>query len=295
MEILQVTNLNKSFNGQQIINDLSFSVKANTVYGFLGQNGAGKTTVMKMILGLYKSDSGQISVNNQVVRYGNTKTNQDVGYLADVPAFYDYMSAREYLNLCGKISNVKNLENRITEMLDLVGLEDNHQRIKGFSRGMRQRLGIAGALLHQPLLLICDEPTSALDPIGRKQILDILANAATTTTVLFSTHILSDVERICDQVGILHDGHLVIDTDINTLTNKYNSNQVKLSFKSSDELVSFCTTANIQTTSDDLNLTITDLSLEQVYKLIFETKVYPTSVEVVKPSLESVFLEVTNV
>lgn len=295
MEILQVTNLHKSFGSNQVINDLSFSVQANTVYGFLGQNGAGKTTVMKMILGLHKIDSGQVFVNHQAVNYGNTKTNKDIGYLADVPAFYDYMSAREYLKLCGKISKVKNLNQRISEMLELVGLDDNNHKIKGYSRGMRQRLGIAQALLHKPLLLICDEPTSALDPIGRKQILDILASAASTTTVIFSTHILSDVERICDHVGILHNGSLVIDTDINTLTDKYTANQIKLSFGSQTELNNFIAKRNLNSTIDNLDLTITDLGLDQIYHIIAESKIYPVSLQILKPSLESVFLEVTNV
>lgn len=295
MDVLQVANVSKAFGSNQVINDLSFSVKANSIYGFLGQNGAGKTTVMKMILGLYKIDSGHISVDQNRVTFGQTKTNQAIGYLADVPAFYGYMSAREYLKLCGRISKVDNLNERISEMLELVGLDDNKRKIGGYSRGMRQRLGIAQALLHKPLLLICDEPTSSLDPAGRKQILDILKRAATDTTIIFSTHILSDVERICDRVGILHNGQLVVDTNIDELTSKYSRHNIKLTFDSKQTLSTFTQDLKAEYQTDNLTVTITNLELERVYEYINAHHIYPIGLELIKPSLESVFLEVTNV
>lgn len=295
MDILQVSNLNKSFKSKQVISNLSFNVKEHSVYGFLGENGAGKTTVMKMILGMYKIDSGTIKVNGEKVKFGQTNTNKYIGYLADVPAFYDYLSAREYLQLCGKISHVPNLQARITEMLDLVGLEDTKHKISDYSRGMRQRLGIAQAMLHKPLLLICDEPTSALDPSGRKKILDILAAAAKDTTVIFSTHILDDVERICDYVGIIADGSLVVDTDIQTLMDSYSNHDIKLSFNSKTEVDNFLAKLDLKYKADELDVTISNSNLEQVYNYINDSAVYPYKLQLVKPSLESIFLEVTNV
>ncbi len=295
MDILRISNVKKKFANKHIINDLSLTVKAGTIYGFLGQNGAGKTTVMKMILGLYSIDAGEIYVNDIKVSFGQNQTNKYIGYLADVPAFYDYMNAREYLRLCANISKIADIENRITEMLKLVGLDDNKTKINGYSRGMRQRLGIAQALLHKPLLLICDEPTSSLDPIGRVQILDILKNAANETTVIFSTHVLSDVERICDHVGILHNGKLEVDTDINTLTSKYNSHNVKLTFDDQTSLDDFYDKLRFESTIDNLQLLITNTTLDEVYEYISQIKIYPSSLELVTPSLESIFLEVTNV
>ncbi|WOO89549.1 ABC transporter ATP-binding protein [Mollicutes bacterium LVI A0078] len=295
MNILRVTNVSKSFSNNQVINNLSFTVKAGNIYGFLGQNGAGKTTVMKMILGLYSIDSGEIYVNDTQVSFGQNKTNQFIGYLADVPAFYDYMNAREYLKLCGDISKVNNVNSRITEMLELVGLDDNKTKIRGYSRGMRQRLGIAQALLHKPLLLICDEPTSSLDPIGRIQILDILKNAASETTIIFSTHVLSDVERICDHVGILHEGKIALDTDINTLQSKYNNHNIQLTFSSATDLEKFIANTTFEYMTEDLQLLITNANLKDVYNQIATTQLYPTNLELVKPNLESIFLEVTNV
>lgn len=297
MSILSVSNISKSFANNHVIRDLSFEVEQNCIYGFLGQNGAGKTTVMKMILGLQKIDSGKIMINGQEVKFGQTATNKDIGYLADVPAFYDFLTAREYLNLCGKISKFDQatLEERITNLLDLVGLDDNKVRIKGYSRGMKQRLGIAQALLNKPMLLICDEPTSALDPIGRKQILDILKKAASETTIIFSTHILSDVERICDYVGILNNGSLVINGEISTLTSKYLSSNYQLSFTSEDDLNNFISNSVFKVTNIEENtIIIADCELQDIYKQVTNLAIYPNRIETIKPNLESVFLEVTN-
>ena len=212
MDMLTRSHIAKRFVEKQVLRDVSFSVPEHTVFGFVGQNGAGKTTAMKLILGLLTGDSGEITVNGMPVRYGNTETNRFVGYLPDVPEFYSYMTPHEYLCFCGEITGMlaKEIRMRSEELLCLVGLEKENRRIKGFSRGMKQRLGIAQALFGRPRLLICDEPTSALDPAGRKELLDILVNAKEQTTVLFSTHILSDVEHICDKIAFLHDGKIVL-------------------------------------------------------------------------------------
>ena len=176
MDMLTLSHVSKRFGANQVIDDLNFKVPEHSIYGFIGQNGAGKTTTMKMILGLLKADSGDIFVNGEKVCYGQNRTNRYIGYLPDVPEFYSYMAPMEYLALCGEITGMKKtlIRKRSMELLELVGLEKSDKRIQGFSRGMKQRLGIAQALLNSPKLLICDEPTSALDPLGRKEILDIL-------------------------------------------------------------------------------------------------------------------------
>jgi ABC-type multidrug transport system, ATPase component len=142
---------------------------------------------MKIILGLLKADSGSVTVCGEKVTYGETKTNRNIGFVPDVPEFYGYMNPMEYLKLCGEITGLpKNkIKSRSEELLELVGLKDEKRKIGQFSRGMKQRLGIAQALLNEPKLLICDEPTSALDPIGRKEILDILLAAKGKTTIVF--------------------------------------------------------------------------------------------------------------
>ena len=206
MDILTLNNVSKRFGSKQVVKNLTFSVPEHKVFGFIGKNGAGKTTTMKMILGLVKMDEGEITVNGERVTFGQNSTNKYIGYLPDVPEFYGYMTTREYLMLCGRITGMKdvNIKQKTEELLEIVGLSEEKKRIKGFSPGMKQRLGNAQALLNSPKLLICDEPTSALDPLGRKEILDVLAKVKEHTTVIFSTHILSDVERICDQVAFLH-------------------------------------------------------------------------------------------
>lgn len=210
--MLTLSHVSKAFGGKQVLKDLSFSVRENSIYGFIGENGAGKTTTMKMILGLLHADAGEITVNGEKVCYGQNHTNRYIGYVPDVPAFYSYMTSMEYLTLCGELTGMPKdeIKEKAEELLKLVGLSEAKKRIHGFSRGMKQRLGIAQALLHEPKLLICDEPTSALDPAGRKEILDILSAVKKRTTVIFSTHILSDVERICDEIGFLHDGKIVL-------------------------------------------------------------------------------------
>lgn len=212
MDMLSLSHVAKNFGEKQVLCDVSFSVPEHTVFGFVGQNGAGKTTTMKLILGLLSVSGGEITVNGIPVHYGNTPTNRLIGYLPDVPEFYSYMTSAEYLCFCGEIAGMsaKEVKSRSDELLRLVGLKEEKHRIKGFSRGMKQRLGVAQALFGRPKLLICDEPTSALDPAGRKELLDILTAAKAETTVLFSTHILSDVEHICDELAFLHEGKIVL-------------------------------------------------------------------------------------
>ena len=208
MDVLSIDGLKKSFGSKEVLRGISFSVGEQSIFGFIGRNGAGKTTTMKIILGLLTADSGSVTVCGEPVTYGETATNRWIGYLPDVPEFYPYMRAKEYLNLCGEITGLSGneLKSRIGELLELVGLSGEKAKIGGYSRGMKQRLGIAQALIGRPKLLICDEPTSALDPVGRHEILEILLAAKEQTSVVFSTHILSDVERISDHVALLEGG-----------------------------------------------------------------------------------------
>ena len=305
MSILEIDNLSKKFGEHKVINNLTFSVTENTIYGFLGQNGAGKTTIMKMILGLLKPTSGKISVCGEEVTYGETKTNRYIGFLPDVPEFYGYMKPKEYLALCGEITGLdrKTVKAKSEELLSLVGLEKANKRIGGFSRGMKQRLGIAQALLAEPKLLICDEPTSALDPIGRKEILDILLSVKGKTTVVFSTHILSDVERICDHVAVLNNGSLVLNGTLSQLKQNHRLDTLQIEFRSLEDLQRFAVNEsmcrffqNAERTDRTVILRSKDIDevVEQVYNAIFNTKIYPVKVEILEPTLENLFLEVVK-
>ncbi|MDF2512636.1 MAG: transporter ATP-binding protein [Herbinix sp.] len=305
MEILELKNVSKRFGTLEVINDLSFSVPEHSVFGFIGKNGAGKTTTMKMILGFLAADQGEIRVLGEKVSYGNTKTNRHIGYLPDVPEFYGYMSPREYLRLCGEVSglNKDRIVDRTNELLPLVGLDGVNRRIRSFSRGMKQRLGIAQALLGEPKLLICDEPTSALDPVGRKEILDILSLAKARTTIIFSTHILSDVERICDSIGMLHQGKLVVQGSVTEIKNSYSTDVIRLEVGAecqtdqiSKELkqMNFISRIVINENKIDIQMTNAEQYGMNILAYFVEKKIPVLKYELLEPSLENVFLEVVG-
>lgn len=237
MNILELSHVSKHFGDKNVLQDVTFSVPEKCIFGFIGRNGAGKTTTMKSILGLIKIDSGEITICGDKVTYGHNLTNRHIGYLPDVPEFYSYMTAREYLRLCGDVTGMKSsdIKTRSDELLELVGLANEKHKIKGYSRGMKQRLGIAQALINRPKLLICDEPTSALDPVGRKEILDILSAAKEQTSVLFSTHILSDVEKICNRIALLENGSIVISGTIDEIKHMRSEPDIELSLQNADD------------------------------------------------------------
>ncbi|WP_326716333.1 ABC transporter ATP-binding protein [Vagococcus jeotgali] len=300
MSILEVKHLNKSFDSQPILEDVSFSINKGDIVGLIGENGAGKTTLMKLIIGLLKIDSGQITVCNELVTYGHNKTNQFIGYLPDVPEFYDYMTAREYLVFCGGIavSSESDINKRVDELLVLVGLNDSNQKIKSFSRGMKQRLGVAQALFNRPKLLICDEPTSALDPIGRQDILSILESVKQETTIIFSTHIISDIEKICDRFIILHNHEIKLDLSRSDFLKTYRSQTIEIIFsKESFHLIGeLCelfpfkkgkTNYHIELVTDDIYQ-----MQQELFQYFVKKDVFSDSISVYEAHLEDVLIEV---
>lgn len=305
MNILQINHLDKQFGGRKVIDNLNLSVPEHSVFGFLGQNGAGKTTTMKMVLGLLRPSGGTISVCGEQVEYGQTKTNRFIGYLPDVPEFYSYMSPMEYLRLCGEINGLpaKKIKSRGEELLELVGLSGNRRKIGGFSRGMKQRLGIAQALLNEPRLLLCDEPTSALDPVGRKEILGILSRVKGKTTVLFSTHILSDVERICDHAAVLHQGKIALCGPLDQLRENHRQDSLLIEFSDPETCAEFENRAELKpfvtgTVKEGNTLTLRASDLKKVgalsLHLLSSEGILPLRFEILEPTLESLFLEVVQ-
>ena len=302
--VLEIKNLCKSFGDFSVIDNLSIKVEENSVFGFLGKNGAGKTTTMKMILGFLKADKGEIYICGEKVEFGNNKTNKYIGYLPDVPEYYGYMTPKEYLKLCGEICgmNKEKIREKSDELLHLVGLEDNkNRRIKGFSRGMKQRLGIAQALLNEPKLLICDEPTSALDPVGRKDILDILLKVKDRTTIIFSTHILSDVERVCDNIGVLNNGKLALCGSLSEIKNNNIRNSIVLEVideelvKKAKEVIENSTLGyEIKVEEKEIKFDVNNVRKDgnEILKLIINEGIMISKFEILEPSLENIFLEV---
>ena len=298
MDMLRISNLHKRFGDQEVLKGLELVVPEHSVFGFIGQNGAGKTTTMKAVLGLLKADAGEITVVGQKVVYGQTETNRHIGYLPDVPAFYSFMTAPEYLAFCGEITGMNKaaIRTRSMELLELVGLGHERHRIKGFSRGMKQRLGIAQALLNRPRLLICDEPTSALDPVGRKEILSILQAVREYTTVLFSTHILSDVERICTDVAFLHNGVISKQGKLADIKSACRSEEYLLEVEKEEDLqVLLQAFAGLKRMNDaSLRFRESELPLQDVLRFIADRQIALLKLERAEPSLEALFMEVVE-
>ena len=298
MDMLTITNLEKRFGDKEVLRGLNLSVPEHSVFGFVGRNGAGKTTTMKSVLGLLRPENGEILVSGERVSYGQTKTNRFIGYLPDVPEFYSFITPREYLALCGQICGMKkaDITTRGARLLELVGLGDEKHRIKGFSRGMKQRLGIAQALLIRPKLLICDEPTSALDPVGRKEILDILLAAREETTVLFSTHILSDVERICTNVAFLHEGKTAMQGSVAEIRNLHASEEftVETGREEDAEKLLQAFDGSVQKERNLILFRGDKNKMFSVLKYIADNQIAMQKVEKMEPSLESLFLEVSK-
>lgn len=305
MNVLEINQLNKSFGKKEVLSGLDMKVPKNSIFGFVGQNGVGKTTTMKIILGLLKADSGNVTVCGEKVSYGDTKTNRHIGYLPDVPEFYGYMKPMEYLLLCGEITGLTKNDtlSKGKELLELVGLSDENRKIKSFSRGMKQRLGIAQALLNEPKLLICDEPTSALDPIGRRQILDILLTIKGQTTVVFSTHILSDVERVCDYVAVLHKGKLALNGTLSEIRDQYSTNGFNIEFETEEQLSNFSNSNDLKDhdihllrNKNLLTVTFNNISKDGHFlvHLLYQKRIVPLKFEKIEPSLENLFTEVVK-
>ena len=301
MDLLRIENLTKSFGSTTILNNISLAVPPGSIFGFIGENGAGKTTTMKIVLGLLSPDSGTVHVCGEKVRFGMTKTNRHIGYLPDVPEFYPYMRAQEYLKFCGEVAglNETQVKTRSGDYLELVGLKTGKKKIGTFSRGMKQRLGMAQALMTEPQLLICDEPTSALDPIGRKEILDILRLIRGTTTVVFSTHVLSDVERVCDWAAVLHQGRIVLEGSLPELKARHGSQGLLIEFDHPDDTEVFCELIPSEwlgeRTATEVTLRTADERDEhEVLRILAANALVPLRLEVVAPSIESLFLEAVS-
>jgi ABC-2 type transport system ATP-binding protein len=214
--VISTGGLSKTYRRVQALKPLDLTVPKNSIFGFLGPNGAGKTTAIKLLLGLARPTSGTGTVFGKDIAAESVEIRGRVGYLAQEPRFYDFMTARETLRFTAHFfysGPGKAIERRIEELLALVGLEEKADRkVKGFSGGERQRLGLAQAQINDPELLILDEPAASLDPMGRRDVLTIMESLRERTTIFYSTHILSDVQRVSDAVAILKDGELLAQT-----------------------------------------------------------------------------------
>jgi ABC-2 type transport system ATP-binding protein len=308
--LINTVELCKNYNGIQALKNLDLKVRKNSIYGFLGPNGAGKTTTIKLLLGLIKPTSGTGSIFNHDIIRESLDIRARVGYLPQDPRFYEDMTAREILRFTARFffSGPKNeIKKRINEMLELVVISDKADRpIKGFSGGERQRLGIAQAMINYPDLLILDEPTASLDPIGRHMILELMDKLREYSTIFYSTHILDDVQRVSDTVGILNRGVMVAkgnvdkllagsDKTIYLVTLKGNAESSYKKISEQPWITNIESQEKREQTKWQITVSDDNLAEENLLRLILaEGNVRVTDYRIKKYELEEIFLQVVE-
>ena len=230
-----VSNLTKKYGEQTAVNQISFTINDNEIVGFLGPNGAGKSTTMKMITGYLEKDAGGIKINGTEVEVNAINTKKKIGYLPESNPLYLEMYVKEYLGFIADVHQISNSKKRIEEVIGLVGLTpESHKKISQLSKGYKQRVGLAAALIHDPEVLILDEPTSGLDPNQIIEIREVIKKLGEKKTILFSSHIMQEVESLCKRVIIINKGNIVADDLLGNLKNLNNeSHFVSVQFKES--------------------------------------------------------------
>lgn len=295
--MIKTTNLTRKFKGKTVVDNINLTIKKGEIYGFLGPNGAGKTTTIRMLLGLMKPTGGSIELFGKDVKGDHLSALKKIGSLVESPSYYGHLTARENLEALRKILQVP--KSRIDEVLSIVRLtKDADRAVKGYSLGMKQRLGIASAILGNPELLILDEPTNGLDPSGIHEIRDLIKNMPQQygITILISSHLLSEIDQMATQVGIITKGQMIFQDSIDVLRNKA---RAKITIKVSDakkakaQLLSKGYLVEVE----DGYLVCEDMADEQIAHLItllVKAGLSVYRVEEKRKSLESIFLDLTS-
>ena len=306
MSAIRCEDLTKRYGAVTALDHLNLEVPAHSVFGFLGPNGAGKTTAVKLLMGLVQPSAGCAWIDGAAV--GKSELRERIGYLPDVPAFYNWMTGQEFLLFTADLFCLESVaaKARAAELLTLVGLERAaKRRIGGYSRGMRQRLGIAQALVNRPRVLFLDEPVSALDPIGRRDVLELILKLKEETTVFMSTHILSDVERVCDMVGIINKGKLVTVSSVTQLQSRYALSvfEIELEEDPTDMISTIATYPWVikaekasGTQASVLRVQVKDVSAakKELPQIVAAGSSTLLRYELVMPSLEDIFLDLVG-
>jgi ABC-2 type transport system ATP-binding protein len=298
---ISISNLTKIYGRQKAVDDISFAVGNNEIVGFLGPNGAGKSTTMKIITGYLAADSGTSVVNGLNVNTDPLEAKKQIGYLPEGNPLYYEMYVREYLAFIAGIHDLKSdVKKRIEEVIDLTGLRTESNKKTGqLSKGYKQRVGLAAALIHDPKVLILDEPTTGLDPnqiIGIRQVIKDLGK---NKTVLFSSHILQEVESICDRIIIINKGNIVADDSlVNLRSVNKNSHVVLVEFSENVDLQSLKSLAGVENVEQNQNQYLIHTSdPEKVKKLLLEFSLNSNldirSLQSKSQSLEEVFRNLT--
>ncbi|MEA2337959.1 MAG: lantibiotic transport system ATP-binding protein [Thermoanaerobaculia bacterium] len=299
MYCLETSDIQHRFADHDVLSGVSMQVPAGSIYGFLGPNGAGKTTTLRLILGLLKLQRGEIRIFGKLFDKNRIAILRNVGSLIESPSLYDHLSAAENLRLMQIVHGCP--ENRIAEVLELVGLGDTgKKRAKQFSLGMRQRLAIAGALLHRPSLIILDEPTNGLDPSGIIEIRNLLIelNRRDGCTVLVSSHLLSEVERVATHVGILGKGKLLFQGTIDELRRcRQEVLSIRISTNDNDDAVRAIAEDGVEARMMDGEVVLPALTPERIAALnrkLTARNLDVYEIRTVRNDLETIFLNLVK-
>ena len=294
--ILEVKNLCKSYQSFKAVDDISFHVNKGDIYGFLGPNGAGKSTTLRMILGLIRPDSGLVQLNGERIDYQNKKYLHQIGALIERPDFYKNLSAYENLKILYRMSKLKDIQiiDDVLKEVDL--LERKKDKVGGYSQGMKQRLGIAQALMHQPNLIILDEPSNGLDPQGQADMRELILriNKERGITVIISSHILAEIEKISNRMIVINKGRKIAEGEVSQLMS---SDSIKIQIKTDSHTAfeNYCSTHKIAFTSENESyyLQWEESKINELIKSLNDENISLYEVKQLK-TLEEYFLNLTN-
>lgn len=298
--ILQTTELTKQYSSQHAVSELNIHVKKGEIYGLLGRNGAGKTTTIRMVMGLLKPTSGEITLFGEPLIVPTKKCFNRIGALIETPSFYENLTARDNLKIISDLRGIHS-KNDIDKALTLVNLEyEKMKKVKQYSLGMKQRLGIAMALMHEPEFIILDEPTNGLDPIGIQQIRLLIKKLATQkgVTFLISSHILSEMEQMADTIGILDNGHMIEELSMDEIKRR-NRHYVKMTVSHMERTIPILEKelhiTDFEVISEkEIKIYQMDVSFEEVNRRLNNTGVGVSEISLNKGNLEEYFLKLTG-
>ena len=306
--MIKVENLKKRYGRYEALKSISFEVEKGSVFGFIGRNGAGKTTTMNILAGLLRFDGGRIFFNEKDFKKEKNQVMKLIGYLPETPSFYNYMNSYEYLSFIGGIlgTDTKDLNKKVSDLLGLTRLTKKQakRRIGGYSRGMKQRLALAVALMNKPEILLMDEPASALDPEGRLEMLELIEELKDENiTIFLSTHILNDAERVCNKICIIDEGKILIDKDLAELKRDYIQPIFDIEFEKdpSGQINIFKNlnwVQNIKTNGKILSIYVSDIEkakkqvIKELSEMIHVNNII--SYQIRKSTLEDIFIRMVN-
>ena len=295
--LLTVQSLTKEYGREKVVNDVSFSLVKNTSTALIGPNGAGKTTTLSMITGLTNPTYGNIILEGE----NKKDARKMIGFLPQYPKFFSWLSAIEFTEMTAKLSGVDARTARVEseKILDFVGLEKaKNKKIGTYSGGMKQRLGLAQAIVHQPSLLLLDEPVSALDPVGRREIMNLLKELQERTTILYSTHILNDAEEMTDQLLFLRNGELVEEGSLLEVREKYANPMIKIIFSKEANAERFIRSSRWKTTRKGASVWIpareSNPQMREILAYVSQEDWDVLKVEKASANLEEIFMQVVN-